>query len=167
MNDEVYNKYRKRLFKWCLAKTNNFSDAEDLLQEITYQIILSSSKDILIINEERFIWKVVYYTWCKKAKEYIKQKNVVSLSEKLENVIKDGSVDILKQVEMEEVKELLLDLIINLDSISGKCIKLYYYENLSIKQIADRLNINQGLVKYHLYKARKQLRRKIENEKLN
>lgn len=165
MSSEVYNKYRNRLFKWCLAKTNNFSDAEDLLQEINYQLLLACSKDIIIINEERFIWKIAYYTWCKKVKEYIKQKNVVSLSEELENVIKDGNVDILRKVEMEEVKELLSNLIVSLDPISEKCIRLYYYENFSIKEIGTKLNMKDSLVKYYLYKARKQLRRKIENEK--
>jgi len=165
MNDELYNKYHNQLFRWCITKANNYNDAEDLLQEINYQLAIAFSRDVIIVDEERFIWKVAYYTWCKKVKEYTSNKNVISLTDELENTIKDNSVDILKQVEMTEVKDILLKHISKLDITSKKCIILYYYEDLSVKEIANTLNMKDNLVKYYLYKARKQLRKELENEK--
>lgn len=165
MNDELYNKYHNQLFRWCITKANNYNDAEDLLQEINYQLAIAFSRDVIIVDEERFIWKVAYYTWCKKVKEYTSNKNVISLTDELENTIKDNSVDILKQVEMTEVKDILLKHISKLDITSKKCIILYYYEDLSVKEIANTLKMKDNLVKYYLYKARKQLRKELENEK--
>lgn len=166
MSDELYNKYNNQLFRWCITKANNYNDAEDLLQEINYQLAVAFSRDALIVDEERFIWKVAYYTWCKKVKEYTSNKNVVSLTGELENTIKDNNIDVLKQVEMAEVKDLLLKHISKLDVTSRKCIILYYYEDLSVKEIANTLKMKDNLVKYYLYKARKQLRKELENEKI-
>lgn len=166
MSDELYNKYNNQLFRWCLTKANNSNDAEELLQEINYQLAVAFSRETLIIDEERFIWKVAYYTWCKKVKEYISNKNAVSLTSELENTIKDNTIDVLKQVEMTEIKDLLLKHISKLDIISRKCIILYYYEDLSIKEIANTLKMKDNLVKYYLYKSRKKLRKELENEKI-
>ena len=166
MSDEFYNKYNNQLFKWCLTKANNYNDAEELLQEINYQLAVAFSRETLIIDEERFIWKVAYYTWCKKVKEYTSNKNAVSLTSELENTIKDSGIDVLKQVEMTEIKDLLLKHISKLDIISRKCIILYYYEDLSIKEIANTLKMKGNLVKYYLYKSRKKLRKELENEKI-
>lgn len=162
MSEELYNKYNNQLFKWCITKTNNYNDAEELLQEINYQLTIAFSRDVLIVDEERFIWKIAYYTWCKKAKEYISDKNVVSLTDELANTIKDNSIDILKQAEITEIKDLLLNHISKLDITSRKCIILYYYEDLSVKEIANTLMMKDNLVKYYLYKARKQLRKEFE-----
>ena len=115
MSDELYNKYNNQLFRWCLTKANNYNDAEELLQEINYQLAVAFSRETLIIDEERFIWKVAYYTWCKKVKEYTSNKNAVSLTSELENTIKDNTIDVLKQVEMTEIKDLLLKHISKLD----------------------------------------------------
>ena len=161
MDNELYEKYYKDLFKWCLAKTRNYVDAEDLLQDISYQLIKSSSQNILIIDEERFIWKVAYYTWCKKVRDYNKQKKLVSLTNELENTIKDD-IDILKQVETEEIKSILNNIIEKLDTKCKKCINLYYYEDLSIKEVADKLSMNESLVKYYLYQARNKIRSELE-----
>ena len=66
---------------------------------------------------------------------------------------------------MTEVKDILLKHISKLDITSKKCIILYYYEDLSVKEIANTLKMKDNLVKYYLYKARKQLRKELENEK--
>ena len=166
MSDQLYNEYNNQLFRWCLTKANNYNDVEELLQEINYQLAVAFSRETLIIDEERFIWKVAYYTWCKKVKEYTSNKNAVSLTSELENTIKDNTIDVLKQVEMTEIKDLLLKHISKLDIISRKCIILYYYEDLSIKEIANTLKMKDNLVKYYLYKSRKKLRKELENEKI-
>ena len=107
MNKELIEKYDKQLFNWCLRKCHNYLDAEDLKQEIYFQIINAKAKNIIIQNEEHFIWKIAYYTWCKKAKEYLKRKKEVFLTTEMENILKND-IDVLKIVETEEIKTLLL-----------------------------------------------------------
>ena len=163
MNEELVVKYDKQLFNWCLKKCHNYLDAEDLKQDIYLQIINAKSKNIIIQNEEHFIWKVAYYTWCKKAKEYLKRKKEIFITAKMENIL-NNEVDILKCIEAEEIKTLLADNVNNFKAPLKNIVKLYYYRNLSIKEIANEENIKESLVKYYLYEARKKLRRILENE---
>ena len=90
-----------------------------------------------------------------------KQKKLVSLTDELVNTIK-GDIDILKQVETEEIKSILNNIIEKLDTKCKNCINLYYYENLSIKEVADKLEISESLVKYYLYQARNKIRSELE-----
>ena len=151
--DEIIRKYYNDLFKWSFAKTKNRFDAEDLTQEITYQIMKAFNNNNLIVEPEKYIWKIAYYTWCNKAKEYIKDKSLIKDTSYL-NQIKDSNIDIIKEIEQEEIKE-KLNLII--DSFSYKMktiIKMYYYEDLKVNEISTKLNIKESLVKYYLYEAR-------------
>ncbi len=90
----------------------------------------------------------------------------------LENCISDsfalyGSPE-ESSISSEERKELH-------ESISGlpekvkKVIHLYYFEGLSIAEIADRMSITAGTVKRQLYDGRKQLRKELSamNEDIN
>lgn len=165
MNKELLTKYDKQLFNWCLRKCHNYLDAEDLKQDIYLQIINAQAKNIIIQNEEHFLWKVAYYTWCKKAKEYLKKQREVTITAEMENVLK-SEIDVLKLVEKEEVKTLLETNIDSFNEPLKMVVKLYYFEDLSIKEIAKLKNMQESLVKYYLYEARKKLRRIFENEKL-
>ena len=164
MNKDLITKYDRQLFNWCLKKCHNYLDAEDLKQDIYLQIIKAQAKDIIMQNEEHFIWKVAYYTWCKKAKEYLKRKREITITEEIENILKN-EIDILKLVEADEIKNLLADNVNNFKEPMKTIVKLYYYQNLSIKEIASKENMKESLVKYYLYEARNKLRRILENEK--
>ncbi len=165
MSEDVYKKYHDVLFKWCLGKTKRIIDAEDLLQDIYYQIIKAYSKEIIILDEERFIWKIAYYTWCKKIRDYEKQRKTLNTSNEILETFKDD-IDILKYVEKEEINDILKQHVSKLKEIYKVVINLYYYDDLSIKEIALKINSNESLIKYYLYKARIELRRCLENEKL-
>lgn len=155
--EELIKKYYDDLFKWSFVKTKNRFDAEDLTQEIIYQVIKSFDNNYLIIEPEKYIWKIAYYTWCNKAKEYVKDNKVFKNDEYL-NQIKDSKVDIIKEIEHEELKE-KLDLIINRFSEKMSLIvRLYYYEDLSIKEISDKLDVSVSLVKYYMFEARKKIK---------
>ena len=163
MIEELYKNYYQQLLKWCIKKTNNYIDAEDLVQEIYYQLVKTYTKDIIIVDQERFIWKLAHYTWCNRVKKYVKENKIGNL-DLIENNIKDENIDISKQIELEEMKEILSKHIIKLNDITKKCVQLYYYENLSIKEISSKLEISDSLVKYYLFQARKKLRSELENE---
>ncbi len=158
------DKYDKELFIWCLKKCHNYLDAEDLRQDIYLQLVKAHSKNIIIQNEEHFLWKLAYYTWCKKVKEYEKRKKEITITAEMENIIKND-IDILKYVETEEIKNLLAINIKKFFEPLKTIVNLYYYQDLSIKEIAHKENMKESLVKYYLYEARKKLRRIIENEK--
>lgn len=162
MYEEIIQKYYNDIYRWSFCKTKNRFDAEDLTQEVVYQLVKTFSKDILIVSPEKYIWKIAYYTWCNKAKEYIKNKKFVNND--LLSQIKDEKIDIEKKIELEEIKDKLKDIIDAFSDIMKKVVKLYYYDDLQIKEISEKLNIKDSLVKYYLYEARSKIKNKFINE---
>ena len=80
------------------------------------------------------------------------------------NILK-SDIDILKMVETEEIKSILDNNITKLKEPIKTIVILYYYNDLSIKDIALLKKMKESLVKYYLYEARNKLRRIFENER--
>lgn len=163
MYEDIIKQYYDDIYRWSFAKTKNRFDAEDLTQEIVYQIIKTFSKDTLIVSPEKYLWKIAYYTWCNKAKDYAKKKMLIS-NELILNQIKDEKIDIEKKIELEEIGEQLKNIINTFGNMMKEVVELYYYKELQIKQISEMLNIKDSLVKYYLYEARNKIKDKFSNE---
>lgn len=164
MNEDLFIKYHNELYRWCMIKTSNHFDAEDLLQDINYQLIIISYKNPIILDEKKFVFKVAYYTWCKKLRKKYKEKDILSL-ELIENSINDNT-DILREVELSESLSFIKKSIDKLSEKQKKCMNLYYFGGLSIKEIANTLGIKENLVKYYLFQGRKKLRSELLNENI-
>lgn len=160
MDNEIIKKYYSDIFKWSFAKTRNRYDAEDLTQDIIFQIIKAFGKDIVILDIEKYIWKIAYYTWCNSAKKYIKEKQITS-NEFVLNNQKDATIDIEKTIEFEEIKDVLNKTIDTFTDKMKNCVSLYYFNDFGVKDISEKLNIKESLVKYYLYEARNKIRRDL------
>lgn len=163
MYEDIIQKYYDDIYRWSFAKTRNRFDAEDLTQEIIYQIVKTFSKDTLIASPEKYLWKIAYYTWCNKAKDYVKNKMLIS-NDLILNQIKDEKIDIEKKIELEEISDKLKDIINTFSDTMKKVVELYYYEDLQVKQISEKMDIKDSLVKYYLFEARNKIKNKFANE---
>lgn len=163
MNDELIEKYYLDIFKWSFAKTKTRFEAEDLTQEIVYQIIKMFTANSLILDPEKYLWKIAYYTWCNKVRKNIKDKCIYN-NDTIDQ-IKDDKIDILRKIELEEINEHLNLIIDNLGETMKTIVKLYYYDDLQIKEISNRLNIKESLTKYYLFEARSKIKQKMIEKK--
>lgn len=161
MYEKLIEKYYKDIFRWSFAKTKNRFDAEDLTQEIVCQIIKVFSKNNLILEPEKYIWKIAYYVWCDRAKEYVKSKSVIS-NDLILTQVSDEKTDIIKEIELEELKEKLKDIIDTFGNTMKSVVELYYYKDKQVKQISEELSMKESLVKYYLYEARNKIKEKME-----
>lgn len=129
-------------------------EVEDLLQE-TY---LAAFKSI-----RRFRGRSSFYTWIYRImlniayKKFKKNKKERLLSErsKILSVNNDDSYN-------TDIKELVRNAISELPLHYREIITLYYFEEMSVEEIARHLNINPGTVKSRLFTARTLLRNIIE-----
>lgn len=163
MSDEWIDEYYQDIYKWSLSKTRNRFDAEDLTQEIIYQATKMFRKILDIKSYEKYLWKVAYYTWCSKAKDYEREKVVIRKELDL-SLIRDDSVDLANKIEIEEMNKQLKKIIDGLSEKMKECVNLYYFDEFKVKDIAQKLNINESLVKYYLYEARKKIKQEILKE---
>ena len=152
MND-IYDKYYDKLFNWSKSKTNNISDAEDLTNSVFLAIFEYLNKNIDVEKLDNLIWKIAYNLWCTKAKSYIKEKTNVefddnyhahSNDEMIDKIIYKEIVDNISNVGLTEKEEISF--------------RLYYIDDLSIKEISSKLCTTESNIKYYLYNARKKIK---------
>lgn len=153
----IYDKYFYKIYNWALGKTRNKEDAEDITSSIFVAIYEYLNKDIEIKSIENLIWKIAHNIWNKKAKEYILNKNNDNLD----------SCDIGN--EPNEIDKIIYKEIIgnlenyNLTKKEIDSFKLYYLKDLSIKDIATKLDSSCSNIKYYLYNARRKIKEKYDD----
>ncbi|MEG2447965.1 MAG: sigma-70 family RNA polymerase sigma factor [Bacilli bacterium] len=151
--DKIYDEYYYKLYFWAIKKTNNKEDAEDLVNNVFLSIFEYLNKNVKVEKLENLIWKVAYNLWCTKAKKYIKEKNNIIYED---IYIKNYEADMIDKIIYKEI-------ITNLDNfgLTEKekiSFNLYYFNDLSIKEISKKINANETNIKYYLFNARKKIK---------
>ena len=137
--------YEKDLYKVAIAMTKNDDDALDCIQEAILQAYIS----IKDLRQDEY-----FKTWLIKI--LINKCNaLLKKNKKILNL--DVSIAENDKVEQSDRLE-LKDSINNLDSDLKIVVILYYYEDMSIKDISESLNIPQGTIKSRLSRARSKLK---------
>ncbi|MBR3755459.1 MAG: sigma-70 family RNA polymerase sigma factor [Clostridia bacterium] len=154
--DSKITQAAKTILSYCIIRTSNRFEAEDLAQEIILEIYKSAHN---IRNPEAFygfMWSVagnVYKQWCKKKaknKECELTDNLIDSEELFED---NSEVGLLR-------RELSL-----LCEKYRKAVVMYYVENKSCSQISEHLSISESMVKYLLFKSRQILKEGMSMER--
>lgn len=167
--ETLYNLTSKPAYFTALKIVKSVHDAEDVLQE-SYIAVLD--KINTLESPEAFIgWFNMIVA--NKAKEFLRKNNKyvfadedagedidsLALPDSLENNYDEFSPG--SGIEQQELKEQVMNLIDGLSDEKRTVVLLYYYNELSIKQIAESLDIKEGTVKSRLYYAKEELARGI------
>lgn len=147
LKELIANEYLNRFLTFYISKTSSIQDAEDLSQKAACECLDALNRVDEIKNVNAYFWSVahnVYKNYLNRRDNYILDDDYCKMQ------IADISYD-----EDDEKQELHNDIRKSLSILSGlyrKIIVLYYYHELKIKDIADKLNISQDMVKYYLSK---------------
>ena len=154
---KVYQLYADKLFGICLKYSRNSPDAEDILQD-SFLIIFNK------INQ--FKHKGSFEGWLKRIvintaiTKYRESKHLYFNEEILLNEPSSENLTI----ETSEIGlDFLLSSIQKLPNRYRLIFNLYVLDNYSHKDIAKMLNISEGTSKSNLSRARKILKKQIEN----
>ena len=154
---EKITEVSKTIFSYCMAKTPTREEAEDLSQDILYELI-KSAKNIRDDNAfYAFMWGVagnVYKQWYRK-----KLKN--NTCELAENIV---SEDDFSEDNIGDIYLLRRELTL-LSEKYRKATILYYIEDCSCSEISSALAISESMVKYLLFKSRKILKEGMSMER--
>lgn len=144
--DAALQKHSEMVYKIALTQTKNRYDADDVFQEVFLRLVQHSDK---IVSEEHLkAWLIrVTINCCKK---HFKLWNTKA-SELL-----DDTAFIMP--EEHDVFYAVLELPNKYKMI----IHLFYYEELSVKEISDLLNIKESTIKTRLFRGREILKKKLE-----
>ncbi|MCM1989204.1 RNA polymerase sigma factor [Oceanirhabdus seepicola] len=144
----------KTIYAFCVSRTSNTHEAEDLSQEIIKELFRSANslKDIKAFYG--WMWGVANNVY----KAYIRNNKKVfhyRLDETIEGT--SSSNPELELIQNENLNVLRRELSL-LSKFHRKATIMYYIENKSCKHISQEFEISLEMVKYFLFKSRKLLK---------
>lgn len=151
----IVTEYLKPIYGFVLKRTKTYEDAEDLTQDIMLKIYNSLIKKDNIEDISKYVWTIAHNALNNYYRDY---KVTIGVSEEvIDNYIDDKndneSIDTISRLHKE---------IAYLSKLQRQIIIAYYFENKKQEQIAKDLNIPIGTVKWHLFEAKKDLKRSME-----
>lgn len=162
--DLITEKYAGILLRWAVKKTGNRQDGEDLAQEVLLQVFVFLSKGNEIRKTDNFIWKVAHHCWCNYLRKLKRVNEIMPLDETMpsnSNVIDKLAEDDFQRSEISRMRRKIADLSRN----QREAMILYYLEGLSVRKVAEKLEITESTVKKHLFEARNRLKRELDEMK--
>ncbi|MCM1496695.1 MAG: sigma-70 family RNA polymerase sigma factor [Bacteroides sp.] len=149
--EEAVRRYSDMVYRLALLNMKSRFDAEDVFQEVFLKLF--RYKNSIQSEEHLKAWLIrVTINQCKSMTASGRKRQAASL---------DTMGDIAEPVKKEEYTE-VYELVQSLPLKYRQVIHLYYYEELSVKEIAEILNQKEGTVKTRLARARKLLNQKLE-----
>ena len=157
MNEFAEN-YMEKLFYFCLKKTGNHHEAEDLTQDIALQIITALHSGIIPTSFSAWVWQIARNRYSLWATRKHNRNESVTGSDIGDYEIEDESGDILGEMIHAEEMSLLRRELAFIKSDYRDIIVAYYIENKSVRQIASALSLPENTVKSRLFRAREILK---------
>ena len=155
---ELTGNYIDKLFYFCLRKTGNTYEAEDLAQDITLNIITSLRKGHIPDSFSAWVWKIARNRYCDWVQKKSKRLDNLSDCDFCECDMEDESENPEKSlVDSETVSVLRRELAFTSKEYRDIIVP-YYIEDKKLKEIASFLNLPEGTVKSKLFYARKKLK---------
>ena len=163
--DEIYAKTYANILKYVICNCSNIEDVKDIVQNIYLELLKVLHKKTTYNNLNAYIMGIAK----NKVKEYYRfnyKNKIISLFSKKEDLeLLDtipNNIDLQKDLIQKEDLKFIWSYLKNKKVIIAKIFYLYYYSNISIKEIAKELNINESNVKHYLYRTLKELKNVVK-----
>ncbi len=152
--------YLKPLFGFALRRCKNIHDAEDLSQEIAIRAFRALLVKDDVTDIGKFIWTVAHNTLSNYYRDTAKSMFGVSIDDVTE-ILEDSDL-FFDDIEKTDTVHRLQSEIAYLSKLQRRIVISYYFENRKQADIARELNIPLGTVKWHLFEAKKELKRGMD-----
>lgn len=156
--DRIIEQYIKPIYGFAMNKTRNIGEAEELSSKIILQVYDVLIKKESFIDLNSYIFKIAHNVWTRYIDERVKLSNNLHIEEV--NVLCEG--DIAKDIIKGEMAGKLRLEIAFLSKQQREIVILHYYNGLKLKEIAEKLDLSEGTVKWHLYESKKEMKKGME-----
>ena len=150
--------YMEKLFYFCLKKTGNHVEAEDLTQDISLNILIALNKGTVPLNFSAWVWQIARNRYSAWADAKHRRLESVTGSDIEDCDIADTGNSILDELINGEQLSLLRRELAFIKKDYRNIIVAYYIENKSLKDISNSVSLPLEVVKKRLQRARKILK---------
>lgn len=158
--ENTITEYLKPIFGFALKRCKSIHDAEDLSQEIIVKAFRALLAKEDIADMGKFIWTVAHNTLSNYYRDTARGMIGVSIDE-VSELIAAPDPFIEEDDHAESVHRLQME-IAYLSKLQRRIVIAYYFEHRKQSDIASELGIPLGTVKWHLFEAKKELKRGMD-----
>ena len=160
--DRLIAEYLQKIYGFAFKKAFSYDEAEELASEMTLEVYRSLLARDDVYNCDGYIWRICEHTYAKYVSS-VKRKSGIAF---------DGTDDLIYYEDfsidgdaVDEERQRLRREIAFLSAQRREIIFCFYYKSEPIRSIASRLHISEGTVKWHLNKARNELKEGLKMER--
>lgn len=157
----LYRETNRRVYFICLHFMKERQEAEDMMQEA----YLAAFKGLKELREPERFRGWVEQIAVNRCKNRLGKKLPIPMEEETSGVLKEESENFLPEeyVTNKEKRSIVLDIMReNLSDIQYQTVLLYYFNNLTVEEIAELMECPAGTVKYRLSVSRSKIKKGVE-----
>lgn len=159
MHNEIMA-YIEPIYRFCLKRLSNRTEAEDLAQEILLNVLEGVNKQN-IKNLNSYIWRVAHNRYARKI-DKLNRESIICYGDILLNTIEDDSFSDDKLILADEYKE-IFSALHSLSSMYREALVDFYVHDLSISQIAAKHGVSEETIKWRLHTGKKRIKERLYN----
>ncbi len=164
---EIYGQeYMGKIFYYCLRKTGDSHEAEELASDITFQILTALHNGVDILNFPAWVWQIArnrYALWAKTRRRRGETESFIDPDDpETEGILTAGgyntSPSVAEEYMHDEEMAVLRRELAFLGRDYREVVVAYYIEDRSVGNIAKSLGQPEGTVKSRLFRSRNLLK---------
>lgn len=162
--NEIYDRTYKRVLVYITGKCHKIEDVSDILQDTYMELFLFLQKKDWseIRNEEAFLINLAkskiykHYTLLEKIKKFFSRDVMEEADHNAAEM--NLSLSLEERVVQQSMIDQAFKYLQTKDELTKKIFYLFYYEDVTIPQIAILLSVGESMVKNRLYRTLKEMR---------
>ena len=158
----LVDRYKDLVYTLTMRMLKNREEAEEVSQDTFIKVYKSLNKFKGDSKFSTWIYKIAYNASLDRLKKNRKHFNDVAIDEFTEHQVKtiDNALD---NLESEEQSKAIQDCIALLPSEDGFLLTLYYFDEMSLEEISQTVELTSNNVKVKIFRARKKLATILKN----
>lgn len=152
----IINKYKDLAFNIALKITKNEQDSEEIVQDSFVKVFNGLNK---FKNESQFstwFYRIVYNTAISSIRH--KKHIAIEIDDNLTDTLENNRIECaIKNLDESDRKQLIKEALAKLNAIDYTILSLYYFDDLSLKEISKIVEKEKNYLKVLLQRARLKL----------
>ncbi|MBQ7699429.1 MAG: RNA polymerase sigma factor [Clostridia bacterium] len=151
------SEYLEKIFYFCLKKTSDPHQAEELSADIALNVLIELNKGTVIENFPAWVWRIArsrYSVWADRKH----RRNETFVSTDISELEYAGDRDVTEDVIKKEQLSLLRRELAFISADYRVLLVAYYIDGVRIKRISEKTGIPEGTVMRRLHDARNKLK---------
>jgi RNA polymerase sigma-70 factor (ECF subfamily) len=155
---EIVDLHKNLVYSILLRMTDDHDEANDLAQEVFIKVFRQLKQYKGKSKLSTWIYKIAYFhglSHLRKQKRWFTDAKDIDI---------ESDVNIDEEIALDELKGHISGCIRNLKPLERTAITLFYMDEMSVKEVAEIMNITESYVKVTVHRAKKSLKEMIKKE---